>query len=104
MIWFNKSDIYKNEILKLENENKELQEANKSLHVRNKELQEAYDILLVKTDTNEVIKVMTFENKQLKKNLTDIQQNIASSVSSSKTNLSQSTNLLSHISYNATKE
>lgn len=88
MIWFNKSDIYKNEILKLENENKELQEANKSLHVRNKELQEAYDILLVKTDTNEVIKVMTFENKQLKKNLTDIQQNIASSVSSSK-NISQ---------------
>ena len=98
MSWFNNSDVYKNEILKLENENKELQEANKSLHVRYEELQEAYDILVAKTDTDEILKVMTFENKQLKKNLSDIQQNIASSVSTSKTNLSESTNLLSHIS------
>ncbi|MDD2358424.1 MAG: methyl-accepting chemotaxis protein [Thiovulaceae bacterium] len=97
MSWFNNSAIMKNAILKLENENSQLREENKSLHEKYQELQEAYDTLMTGTKTDEIISVMTFENKHLKKNLTDIQQNIASAVSSSKTNIARSTTLLSHI-------
>ena len=98
MGWFDNNSIIKNEMLKLQNENTQLQKENESLHVKLEELQKEYEVLLLHTNTDEMTEVVTFQNRQLKKNLMDIQQNIASSVSSSKENISQSTNLLSHIS------
>jgi methyl-accepting chemotaxis protein len=98
MSWFDNNSTIKNEMLKLQNENTQLQKENESLYVKLEKLQKEYDTLVLHTNTGEITEVMTFQNKQLKKNLVDIQQNIASSVGSSKENISQSTKLLSHIS------
>ncbi|MDD5160090.1 MAG: methyl-accepting chemotaxis protein [Sulfuricurvum sp.] len=79
----NDNDSLRNEILRLK---EELNEKNGSLQAQTEQFkcQDASD-------------VMAYQNEQLKKNLIDIQGNMAQSVASSKENIAQSTTLLDNI-------
>ncbi|MDD2905498.1 MAG: methyl-accepting chemotaxis protein [Sulfurimonas sp.] len=85
------------EMQKKKDENHTLQEENKRLHDQIEELQ-----MLLKAQDNQhkcdnASAMMSYQNQQLKKNLVDIQGNMASSVSSSKENITQSNELLENI-------
>jgi methyl-accepting chemotaxis protein len=97
MGWFGEDAALKHELSALKNENEALHEENRRLGER---LREQETILNDQTDKHKCENasvMMTYQNEQLKKNLVDIQGNMASSVTSSKENIAQSTSLLENI-------
>ncbi|MDD4855466.1 MAG: methyl-accepting chemotaxis protein [Sulfuricurvum sp.] len=97
MGWFGEDTALKNELLQVKHEYSVLQEENQRLSERLREQE-----VLIKDQDNQhkcenASSMMIYQNEQVKKNLIDIQSNMAASVSSSKNNISQSTSLLSNI-------
>jgi len=97
MGWFGDDTALKNELESVKKENNTLQEENKRLETRLRE----QDILLQQqadqSKCDNASLMMTYQNEQIKKNLIDVQGNMASSVASSKENIAQSTALLENI-------
>lgn len=98
MGWFGNDDALKREIELLKVENERLRSENDSLLMQRDELRTECNTLRSSITSNDDSSIMEFQNKQLKKNLVDIQLNVSESVVSSRTNLSRSTELLSQIS------
>jgi methyl-accepting chemotaxis protein len=97
MGWFGDDITLKNELLRMQQEQERLREENLRLTAR---LQEQ-ETLINEQNTHHVSEnassIMTYQNGQMKKNLLDIQGNMASSVTSSKENITQSITLLENI-------
>jgi methyl-accepting chemotaxis protein len=97
MGWFNDDTVLKEEIAALQKENRDLKDQNQLLSQR------LYDYEAKMAQDSEekhlanASGVMKYQNEQLKKNLVDIQGNMASSVSSSKENIAKSNELLENI-------
>ncbi len=83
------------EIESLRDENFKLKDEIKSLKDDNLNLQKVVDEKALKKSQSKGL--MKYQNEQIKKNLLDIQQNMDESVSASKDNIKQSTELLSDI-------
>jgi methyl-accepting chemotaxis protein len=97
MGWFGEDTALRNELEQVKNENTILQEKNRRLEER---IHEQELLSLEQLDQHKcenASMMMTYQNEQLKKNLVDVQGNMASSVSSSKENISKSTSLLENI-------
>jgi len=97
MGWFSEDTTLKNELLQIQKEREQLKEENLRLTER---IQEQEKIINEQNSHNSCANassIMTYQNGQLKKNLLDIQGNMASSVSSSKENITQSVALLENI-------
>src|SRR3989339_348734 len=97
MGWFSDDTQLREEISSLQKENSALREQNQELSHK---LHECETKIAEENDRHRcgnVSAVMTYQNEQLKKNLIDVQGNMASSVSSSKENIAQSTALLENI-------
>ena len=97
MGWFSDDLALKNELSELKRENEALKEENERLAGR---LREQEALLVEQADQHGVdnaTALMTYQNEQLKRNLVDIQGNMAASVSSSRENITQSTSLLENI-------
>ncbi|PHM18172.1 MAG: chemotaxis protein [Sulfuricurvum sp. PD_MW2] len=97
MGWFSDDTALKEEIAALQKENRELRDQNRELSqkVYEYESQSAQE-----SDHEHFVNasiMMKYQNEQLKKNLVDIQGNMASSVSSSKENIIKSNELLGNI-------
>lgn len=97
MGWFDNSSVIQAELDTLRKEHTQLQEENQQLLRQLDERQATIGQLTEEKKKNNISMVMTYQNEQLKKNLLDIQGNIASSVSLSKENITQSTSLLENI-------
>ncbi|MDD2780776.1 methyl-accepting chemotaxis protein [Sulfuricurvum sp.] len=81
-----------------------LQKENSTLHEQNQELAQKLhecEMKILESDERHrcgnASAIMTYQNEQLKKNLIDVQGNMATSVSSSKEHITQSTELLENI-------
>ncbi len=97
MGWFGEDTALRNELEQVKKENAILQETNRGLEERLHE-QETLSLQLANQQKCEnASMMMTYQNEQLKKNLIDVQGNMASSVSSSKENIAKSTALLGNI-------
>ena len=97
MGWFGEYTALRNELEQLKNENAIVRETNRRLEER---IHEQETLALEMADQHKcenASMMMTYQNEQLKKNLIDVQGNMASSVSSSKENISKSTALLESI-------
>lgn len=97
MGWFGEDTALRNELEHIKKENSILQETNRRLEER---LREQEILSLQQADQQKCENasiMMTYQNEQLKKNLVDVQGNMASSVSSSKENIAKSTALLENI-------
>ena len=97
MGWFSDDTQLREEISSLQKENSALREQNQELSHK---LHECEMKIAEENDRHRcgnASAVMTYQNEQLKKNLIDVQGNMASSVSSSKENIAQSTALLENI-------
>lgn len=97
MGWFNNNSVLETELGDLRKEYQRTQEENQKLRQQVDELQQSVKKQAEKAGDANVPTVMTYQNEQLKKNLLDIQGNIASSVTLSKENITQSTSLLENI-------
>lgn len=97
MGWFSDDTILKNELARVNKEYGVLEEENRRLRdqIQEKELRLQQQNTQHKQEDASVI--MTYQNEKVKNNLLDIQENMASSVTSSKENITQSTLLLEHI-------
>ncbi len=97
MGWFSDDALLKEELSTLRKENNALQNQNEELIHKVQE----YEAAIAEKDEHHrcgnASMMMTYQNEQLKKNLIDVQGNMASSVSSSKENITQSTELLENI-------
>ena len=96
MRWFN-SGYTQKEMQEKEGENYRLEEENKRLYEQVQELQSLLKTQADQHKCDNASAIMSYQNQQLKKNLVDIQGNMASSVSSSKENITQTTELLENI-------
>lgn len=97
MGWFSDDTVVKNELSALKREHETVLEENRKLTERLREQEIIVQDQADKHRCENTSAMMTYQNEQLKKNLIDIQGNMASSVSSSKENISQSTSLLENI-------
>lgn len=97
MGWFGEDAALKNELEKVKKENIALQEENRQLAETLQEKEAVYNNQISQHKCENASMMMTYQNEQLKKNLIDVQSNMASSVSSSKENIAQSTSLLENI-------
>lgn len=97
MGWFGNDAALEKELANIKKEYETLQEENRRLAERIRE----QDVLVAELSSqhkcDNASTMMTYQNEQLKKNLIDIQGNMAASVSSSRENISQSTALLENI-------
>lgn len=97
MGWFGNDAALENELSNLKKEYATLQEENHRLTERVRE----QDALLAEHSDqhryDNASLLMTYQNEQLKRNLIDIQGNMAQSVASSRENITQSTSLLENI-------
>jgi len=97
MGWFSNNDVLKSDYLRVKNENDalkiEIQHLQESLQEKESVIQNQINAYKCENP----LAIMTYENQQLKKNLTDIQGNMSMSVVASKENISQSTSLLENI-------
>lgn len=96
MSWFGNDAALEQEIAALKKECEALKAQNHQM-AETIEAQQKTILSLDETKTDDTIRVMESQNRQLKKNLLDIQGNMATSVSSSKENISKSTSLLENI-------
>jgi len=97
MGWFGEDKELKNELSALKQEYEALVEKNRQLSERVQEQEAVIQNRDNQHKCENASVMMTYQNEQLKKNLIDIQGNMASSVSSSKENIAQSTALLENI-------
>lgn len=97
MGWFGDDSTLKNELYDLKQKYEAMQEENRRLQER---VSECEVLMAEQADQHSVdnaTALMTYQNEQLKRNLVDIQGNMAASVSSSRENITQSTSLLENI-------
>ncbi|MDD5053396.1 MAG: methyl-accepting chemotaxis protein [Sulfuricurvum sp.] len=97
MGWFGNNEAVEHELAMLKAENEKLKRDNQELSERFNEQEIIMRNQVDKHKCENASTVMIYQNQQLKKNLIDIQGNMASSVSSSKENIAQSTSLLENI-------
>lgn len=97
MGWFGEDTALKNELERVKQEKDSLQEENRRLEERLREQELFYQQQNDQNKCENASVMMTYQNEQLKKNLIDVQGNMASSVSSSKENITKSTSLLENI-------
>jgi len=97
MGWFGNDEALSNELLSVKKENDELKARNQHLNERLQEKEELIQNQINENKSENASSIMTYQNQQLKKNLIDIQGHMATSVASSKENISQSTALLENI-------
>ncbi|MGD9970751.1 MAG: methyl-accepting chemotaxis protein [Sulfuricurvum sp.] len=97
MGWFGNDAQLERELADCKREIESLREENRRLSDQLSERERTMDELNRKADSNETSAVMNYQNTQLKKNLVDIQGNMAKSVGASKENISRSTSLLENI-------
>ena len=97
MGWFGNNSELEYELEKVKKECQTLQEENRRLAEQLKERDDTIAELSAAEKGSDAKFAMTYQNEQLKKNLVDIQGNMAQSVTSTKTNISKSTSLLEHI-------
>lgn len=97
MGWFSDDTALKNELENLKKESESVRDENRRLSERIQEQEAVIEELTNRHKHDGASAVMTYQNEQLKKNLVDIQGNMAASVSSSRENISQSTALLENI-------
>ena len=97
MSWFGNNESEKREIRDLTAENERLKLENSFLLEQLEELKSTNETLQKSVKNSDTSSLMEFQNRQLKKNLVDIQTNVSTSVGSSRENLKKSTELLSHI-------
>ena len=97
MGWFGNDEALSSELLNVKKENDELKVQNQRLNERLQEKEEFIQNQINENKCENASSIMTYQNQQLKKNLIDIQGNMATSVASSKENISQSTALLENI-------
>lgn len=97
MGWFSDDTLLKEELSALQKENEALRNQNQEL---SQKLHEC-EITIKQNDEHHrcgnAVVMMTYQNEQLKKNLIDVQGNMASSVSSSKEDIAKSNALLENI-------
>lgn len=97
MGWFSDDTALKEELLTLQKENTALRDQNEEL---SRKLHECESNMIEHDERHKCTNattMMTYQNEQLKKNLIDVQGNMASSVASSKENIAKSTELLENI-------
>ncbi len=97
MGWFSDDTVLKDEIALLKKEHEAVLEENRRLTEKLREQETLLADQRVKHQCENTSAMMTYQNEQIKKNLIDIQGNMASSVSSSKENIAKSTSLLENI-------
>lgn len=97
MGWFNNSSVLEAELTTLRKEHQQNQEENQKLRQQLEEQQTIVKQLSQEKKENNIPILMTYQNEQLKKNLLDVQGNIASSVGISKQNITHSASLLEGI-------
>lgn len=97
MGWFGNDDVLNNEIVRVKKENEELKLQNQRLNDSLHEKEMFIQAQMTEHKCENASSIMTYENQQLKKNLVDIQGNMATSVNASKENIAQSTSLLENI-------
>jgi len=87
----------KKEIEKLYNEKQQLEEENQKLRSEISQCQTTVSQLTEQQRCENATSMMSYQNQQLKNNLLDIQQNLASAVSMSKENINESVLMLDNI-------
>lgn len=97
MGWFGNNDALHNELHSLREENKSLKDEVNRLNERMREQDSALKGYQDTSKCENASTLMTYQNQQMKKNLIDIQGNMAQSVASSKENIDQSNALLENI-------
>jgi len=97
MGWFSDDTDLKNELVRVTQEGEKLKEENRRLHEQLHEQAIFIQEQETQKKSENTSSIMTYQNTQLKKNLLDIQGNMAASVSSSKENITQSVALLENI-------
>lgn len=97
MGWFSDDTVLKDELTALKKEHEAVLEENRRLAERLREQETFLADQTAKHQCENTSVMMTYQNEQIKKNLIDIQGNMASSVSSSKENIAKSTSLLENI-------
>jgi methyl-accepting chemotaxis protein len=97
MGWFSDDTSLREELSALKKENQNLKDQNQDLTQKLYD----YEIKIAKDDNRHrcgnTTGMMAYQNEQLKKNLVDVQGNMATSVTSSKVNIAKSTELLENI-------
>lgn len=94
MGWFGTDMALKNELIVIKKENELLKEENRKLNERLNEIESSQSVNTEQRQYENTSMLMMYQNQQLKKNLSDIQTNIVSSVSLSKDNIKESDSLL----------
>ena len=97
MGWFSDDSALREELSALQKENQKLREENQELSQKLQTCEEHTKHEDERQRCSNASAVMTYQNEQLKKNLIDVQGNMASSVSSSKENIAKSNELLESI-------
>ncbi|MFA6629700.1 MAG: methyl-accepting chemotaxis protein [Sulfuricurvum sp.] len=97
MGWFNDDSILREELETAKKEVENLRDENRRLNERLREQEQVIEKQSDHSKCDNASIMMTYQNEQLKKNLIDIQGNMAASVSASKENIAQSTSLLENI-------
>lgn len=97
MGWFSDDTVLKDELAILQKKHEAVLEENRRLTEQLREHETLLADQSAKHQCENTSAMMTYQNEQIKKNLIDIQGNMASSVSSSKENIAKSTSLLENI-------
>lgn len=97
MGWFGNDKVLLENLESVTRENNSLKKEIERLNHLLQEQESSYQSQIESSKCLNATSMMTYQNQQLKKNLLDIQGNMASSVTSSKENISQSTSLLENI-------
>lgn len=97
MGWFSDDTALINELESVKKENTALKEENQRLAETLREREAFIHEQVHSSKCDNASAMMTYQNQQIKKNLVDVQGNMASSVASSKENIAQSTSLLENI-------
>jgi len=97
MGWFGNDEVFKKEIEKLNAEKRQLEEENQNLRSEISQCQSTISQLNEQHRCDNAAGMMSYQNQQLKKNLLDIQGNLALAVSMSKENIGESVSLLDNI-------
>lgn len=97
MGWFSDDTALKEELSALRQENQTLRAENQELSRKLQESEKKSAEESERHRCSNAASVMTYQNQQLKKNLIDVQANMATSVGSSKDNISRSNDLLESI-------
>lgn len=97
MGWFGDDSALKNELYDLKKAYVAMEEENRRLQDRLRECEALNAEQPASHQCENATALMTYQNEQLKRNLLDIQGNMAASVASSRENIAQSTSLLENI-------